>query len=209
MSLIALTGAGCGESTSALKNRQPSSTAAGSTPALPPPAQPAGTALKVVPTLPTQVGTTEPGNPPQYTCVVTARPYETAASRPTMAALPTDPGAVDAVRIPGMNDRTCRSEVMTFGADRARGLALDLNRAPEPTPGVYSCPADDGTGIDLVFRYYQDPAELVVRIAATGCAATSGPDHVRVFSPALGTDLANLVPSAWLRSCVPFCHAQS
>jgi hypothetical protein len=206
LGLVGLLGVSACSASSSPAAKLPSQTAAvANNRPLPPAVQPALTQLQVVPTVPAQVGTTEPGNPPQYTCVVTARPYLTPSSRPTQDALATDPGAIDVVRRPGMNDRSCQSGVRSFGADDARQLALDLNAAPMPTPGVRSCPGYDGTAIDLVFRYHHDPSEVVVGIALGECGGVTGPGHGREITPALGTGLARLVPAAWLRSCVPRC----
>jgi hypothetical protein len=137
-------------------------------------------------------------NPFGPVCVVTVRPgsSENAPKAPT--ALPSQPVAVDAVRIPGLNDPLCQSGVVTASEEVAGQLVDDMNAAQTIPPGQsFNCPADDGHGIDLVFRYAKPSEAIVVWVDLSGCRTINGLATGKWTSEAVTADLQRFVPPAW------------
>jgi hypothetical protein len=131
-------------------------------------------------------------------CTVTQRPGSSEGAPMTPPALPSQPVAVDAVRIPGLNDPTCQSDVVTASGTPAGQLAADVNAAQEIAPGTsLFCPDDDGHGVDLVFRYAEPSEGLVVSVGLSGCLIISGLASDRRTSQAVTADLKSFVPSTW------------
>jgi len=151
----------------------------------PPPASPAQAAIE-----PNAVG---------QACIVTERPGSSENAPQAPNALPSEPVAVDVVRIPGLNDPACQSGVVTAMGGLAAQLAADVNAAElvSPGAGARSCPADDGHGLDLVFRYAQPSEAIAISVALAGCEFITGLATVRWISTAVTGDLKPFVPASW------------
>ncbi len=131
-------------------------------------------------------------------CVVTVQPGSSENAPKTPAALSGHPFAVDAVRIPGLNDPLCRSGVVTASAALAGELGVDVNATQSVPQGrSINCPDDDGHGIDLVFRYAEPSEATVVSVDFSGCQLINGLTTARWSSEAVTADLKRFVPSTW------------
>ena len=148
---------------------------------------------------PTQTALKEEGG--SKVCTVISRPASSANAPRNPVALPPDPVAVDAIRIPGLNSHSCESGVVTASTSQAARLVTDINAIPALPGGTtaYSCPVDDGHGVDLAFRYRQSSEVLVVQVPFAGCPFVGGLRGSKWRSAALTTDLRTFVPPAWFR----------
>jgi len=181
-------------STSTVVTATTTTTEPGTASTVPVPTSPSGEAP--LPASPAQ--TRIESNPVGHTCIVTERPGSSENAPQAPNALPDEPVAVDAVRIPGLNDPACQSGVVTGSGALSAQLAADVNAAQPVPPGVaYSCPADDGHGLDLIFRYARPSDAIAVSVALAGCEFITGLTEARRISPAVTTDLKRFVPATW------------
>ena len=131
-------------------------------------------------------------------CLIALRPGSSPNAPQNPASLPNAPVAVDAVRIPGLNDPVCQSGVVTTSGAMAARVAADVNAAQQVPPGAtYHCPADDDHGIDLVFRYARPSEAIAVSVGLAGCRFLTGLATNRWTGPAVTSDLKQFVPAAW------------
>jgi hypothetical protein len=114
------------------------------------------------------------------------------------------PVSVTAEWFPGENSKACHSVLTHGGQAAATALAAAVDAEPKVLPGVYMCPADDGTSVSLYFSYAGTQAAEVVEVRLDGCRWIgdsgrtsrwwSGPSGVDAsFGPAL----AALAPPMW------------
>lgn len=131
-------------------------------------------------------------------CTVPKRPGSSANAPQAPPSLPGDPVAVDAVRIPGLNDKACQSGAVTASRAIADQLAADVDNTQRvPTGVAYSCPSDDGHGVVLMFRYASPSEAIAIWVAFGGCRFISGLATSRWTSSAVGDDLNRFVPQTW------------
>ena len=86
---------------------------------------------------------------------------------------------------------------MTAPAALLSRLVADVNSLQDVPSGSYSCPADDGHGIVLVFRYQNPPAAIALWVPLAGCRFVGGLAGSKWLSEALTADLRTFVPSSW------------
>ena len=125
---------------------------------------------------------------------------------PTVGA---DPSAVEAIWIPGLNDRTCRAQAVRGGPAIAAALATDIDHAPEaPRARKIMCPLDDGTAVRLYFtpKGAHKGAGALQRVDAdlSGCSFIDAPGTgARSSTAPFRRDLATLAPAHWRSYVVP------
>lgn len=88
---------------------------------------------------------------------------------------------------PGMNSGGAEQQGRANTAE-ARRLAQLINNTRERSNSLYSCPADFGTQVRVIFEGMDQDQEVV--LALTGCAGPPG----RTMSNALQNDLERLAP---------------
>jgi hypothetical protein len=114
-------------------------------------------------------------------------------------AVDADPVGVTAIWLPGLNQRPCRWSAAVGGATVAGRLASDIAAAPRFLSGTF-CPNDDGSAVDLYFRYADRRGLEDVTVGLRGCQVVrvpGGPD-LRA-TPTLLRDIALLAPHHALR----------
>lgn len=183
LAVVAMTSAGCTKASVTGGERPPLTTTA-LVPALPVSA-PAVTQLRSTDAI-------------QF-CTVVSQPKSSTNAPISPADLPPNPAGVDAVQLPGLNDHTCKSGVVTAPTNLGDRLVADVNSLKVLPPGnhAYSCPSDDGHGIVLVFRYRQPSEALAIHVALAGCAFVDGLRQSRWQNSALIGDLHAFVPNTW------------
>jgi hypothetical protein len=114
-------------------------------------------------------------------------------------AVDADPVGVTAIWLPGLNQHPCRWSAAVGGATVAQRLAADIAAAPRFLSGTF-CPMDDGSAVDLYFRYADRRGLTDVTVGLRGCRVVrvpGGPD-LRA-TPTLLRDIALLAPHHALR----------
>jgi hypothetical protein len=114
------------------------------------------------------------------------------------------PVSVTAEWFPGENSEACHSVLTHGGQAAATALAAAVDAEPKVLPGVYMCPADDGTSVSLYFSYAGTQVAEVVEVRLDGCLWIfdsgrtsrwwSGPAGV---DASLAPALAALAPPMW------------
>ncbi len=136
-------------------------------------------------------------------CVVGGRPSPSAPSSVGAVTVSSSPEAVTAVWLPGLNARPCVAEITRGGTMIARALARGVDTAPKvPSGGVYHCPNDDLTEVDLYFSVVAGGSSELVVVDPSGCGFLSAPGRSpRTWrtGPLFGHELALIAPSAWRR----------
>ena len=107
------------------------------------------------------------------------------------------PVAVEAVWIPGLNQRPCRSEVTRGTAVEAAKIAAAIDAAPRFPSGDFSCPNDDRSATQLYFSYPSHRSQMA-EVALSGCTSVHAPGRrARQLTVAVREALGPLEPPAW------------
>lgn len=114
-----------------------------------------------------------------------------------LATADANPTGLVSTWLPGMNSHTCKAETVSSGPDVASTIANEIRQAPQPYPGIRSCPMDDNTAVELVFSYASRKPE-VIYVTLTGCASITAPGRSpRDMTEALRTELSAIAPPGW------------
>jgi hypothetical protein len=79
------------------------------------------------------------------------------------------PASLTAVWIPGLNAKPCVSLLTLSDTGVARSVAKAINAAAAWPEGQFSCAANDGSRVDLYFKYNSDTVGQVAVVHLTGC----------------------------------------
>lgn len=141
---------------------------------------------------------TTPSAALRHHACVTASTGRTALPVHGLLTVDANPRSARAAWIPGLNQRPCRVVTLDYGIEVSTRLADDIRSAPAFPAGVFNCPADDATRVQLVFSYGASrPAELAV-VSLRGCPAVGAAGaRSRRATEQLLADLATVAPEPW------------